>query len=313
MSDAATTFLNALDAEQRARAALPFDDHERLTWNYTPVPRKGLPLKEMTATQRALAFALLSAGLSQRGYMKAMTIISLEEVLHILEQGTGPVRDPDLYFFTIFGEPSENGIWAYRVEGHHVSHHFTLVDGKVIGTPSFFGANPAMIREGPRHGLRTLPHEEDLARALVLSLDPDQRNTAIVDQTAYPDILTKNSRQAALRGEPSGLQSTNMDEAQRHTLEKLLEEYAQNMTEPLAEARRNQIAAAGHDIYFAWSGGTARGEPHYYRVQSARFLVEYDDTQNGANHIHSVWRDFDGDFGRDVLAEHYRSSHSMKK
>lgn len=309
MSDAATAFLNSLEPEQRAKALHDFDDQERMNWFYTPVPRKGLPLKEMTATQRALAFALLSAGLSRRGTIKAMTIISLEEVLHIIEQGTGPVRDPDLYFFTIFGEPSEDGTWGCRVEGHHVSQNFTIVNGKVISTPSFFGANPAQIREGPRKGLRALAYEEDLGRDLVRSLDPGQRGTAIVEQTAYADILTKNSRRAALHGEPSGLPAAKMSAEQKETLRKLLEEYAGNMPQEMAQLREEQIHSAGDDLHFAWAGGIEPGQPHYYRIQSPSFLVEYDNTQNNANHIHSVWRDFDGDFGRDLLQDHYRSSH----
>ena len=249
MSDAAAAFLNSLEPEQRAQALREFDDLERMNWFYTPVRRKGLPLKDMTPTQRALAFALLSAGLSRRGIIKAMTIISLEEVLHVLERGKGPVRDPDLYFFTVFGEPSENGTWGYRVEGHHVSQNFTVVNGQVIGTPSFFGANPARILEGPRKGLRALAHEEDMGRDLVRSLDPDQRSAAIVEETAYADILTRNSRQAALHGQPSGLPSGKMSAEQKETLLKLLEEYAGNMPEDVAHLRAGTDPAPQATIF----------------------------------------------------------------
>ena len=309
ISGVATTFLNSLSPEQRSKAVLPFDDGERMNWHYTPVPRQGLPLKEMTSTQRVLAFSLLSAGLSRRGYIKAMSIISLEEVLHELEQGTGPIRDPDLYFFTIFGEPSVDGIWGYRVEGHHVSQNFTIVNGTRIGAPSFFGANPATIQHGPRKGLRVLRREEQIGRALVCSLEPEQRRTAIVDETAYPDILTRNSRQAALRSEPSGLSSTQMTGRQLDIMHELLNEYADNMKACLASTRKEQISNSRNDLHFAWAGGIQPGEPHYYRIQSPAFLIEYDNTQNNANHIHSVWRDFNGDFGRDVLKDHYQSSH----
>ena len=309
---AATAFLNSLSDGQRAKAVLPFDGEERMNWHYTPVERQGLPLKEMSPAQRVLAFALLNAGLSQSGFIKAMTIISLEEVLHVLEQGTGPIRDPDLYFFTIFGDPAESGTWGYRVEGHHVSHHYTFTNGKLSGAPTFFGANPALIHEGPRSGLRTLPEEEDLARELVRSLDAEQRLVAVVDESAYPDILTKNSRRAALQGQPGGLRSTKMTERQHQLLHQLLEVYAHNVTQPVAQTRRKQIVSSAGELYFAWAGGTASGQPHYYRVQSPAFLVEYDNTQNNANHIHSVWRDFNGDFGRDILDEHYRWSHGVK-
>ena len=312
MSDAAHAFLNSLTPEQRSKAVFEFDDSERMNWFYTPVPRKGLPIKEMTSSQQKLAFALLSAGLSQRGYIKAVTIMSLEEVLRILEHGTGPVRDPDLYFFSVFGEPSENRTWGYRVEGHHVSQSFTVVKGRVIGTPSFFGANPAQVREGPRKGLRVLAREEDLARDLMQSLDANQMNTALVDKTAYKDILTTNSRQAALKGQPSGLPVTTMNAAQKQKLQTLLDEYAHNVPEELAQEREEQIKKAGDHLYFAWAGGVNTGDPHYYRIQAPAFLIEYDDTQDHANHIHSVWRDFDGDFGRDLLKEHYQASHGVK-
>jgi hypothetical protein len=310
MSEAAKAFLDSLAEGPRAKALHSFDDQERMNWFYTPVARKGLALKEMTSTQRTLAFALLSAGLSQRGYIKALTIISLEEILHVLEGGEGPVRDPDLYFFTIFGEPAEAGTWGWRMEGHHVSQNFTIVNGRVVCAPSFFGANPALVREGTRRGLRTLAQEEDLARALIHSMDPGQRQAAVVQKTAYADILTSNSRRAALDGEPSGLKATRMKGYQHEMLGGLLDEYMSNMPQQIADVRHERVVEAGDDIYFAWAGGLEAGEPHYYRIQSSTFLVEYDDTQNDANHIHSVWRDFDGDFGRDLLKEHYQSSHA---
>jgi hypothetical protein len=309
MAETANRFLASLTAEQRAKATFKFEEDERQNWHFVPIERKGLPLREMTAAQKHLATALLSAGLSQQGYLKAETIMSLEDVLKAIEHGTGPERDPEKYFVSIFGEPSATGTWGYRVEGHHLSQNYTVVSGRVVGAPSFFGSNPAEVRDGPRKGLRTLGGEEDLGRAVIKSLDPEQRKTAIVDAQAYKDILTFDSRQAALKGQPSGLQASKMNAKQFDLLMALLEEYAQNMPEQLAQAREEQIKKAGKDIYFAWAGGIEKGDPHYYRVQTASFLIEYDDTQNNANHIHSVWRDFNGDFGVDLLKQHYQSSH----
>ena len=309
MSDAAKAFLNSLDAEQRARATFQLQDEERFNWHYIPKARKGLPLKDMNAAQKHLAHALLSAGLSQRGYIKAITIMSLDEVLRILEQGKGPVRDPEGYFFSVFGEPSETGTWGYRIEGHHISQNFTVANGKVQGAPSFFGANPAEVREGPRKGLRVLGHEEDLGRALIQSLTAEQKKVAIVSKDAPADILTTNSRKAALNGQPSGIQASKLDAHQKELLQNLLDEYCYNMPDQVAQVREEQIKKAGNNIYFAWAGGEQPGQGHYYRVQSPSFLVEYDDTQNNANHIHTVWRDFDGDFGLDLLKEHYQTSH----
>jgi Protein of unknown function (DUF3500) len=309
MTDAAKAFLASLTPQQRAQATFQFQNDERFNWHYIPKERKGLPLREMTAEQKQLAHALLAAGLSQQGYIKAVSIMSLDEVLKILENGKGPQRDPDGYFFTVFGEPSATGSWGYRVEGHHISQNFTIVNGKVQGAPSFFGTNPAEIREGSRKGLRILAREEDLGRQLVKSFTADQKKTAILSQEAPKEILTEASRKAALNGQPSGLGASKMTAAQRAILQNLLDEYCQNMAEQIDQTREDQIKKAGDNIHFAWAGGEEPGQGHYYRIQSPSFLIEFDDTQDNANHIHSVWRDFEGDFGLDLLKEHYQSSH----
>jgi hypothetical protein len=226
-----------------------------------------------------------------------------------MEQGKGPVRDPDNYYFSVFGEPSETGTWGYRIEGHHISQNFTVANGKVQGAPSFFGANPAEVREGPRKGLRVLANEDDFARTFVQSLTADQKKSAIVSKDAPADILTTNSRKAALKGQASGLEASKLNAHQKELLQNLLDEYCNNVPEQLAQAREEQIKKAGGNLWFAWAGGEEPGQPHYYRIQTPAFLIEFDDTQNGANHIHSVWRDFDGDFGLDLLKEHYQTSH----
>lgn len=309
MAGAANAFLASLTPQQRAQATFPFADDERFDWHFIPKPRKGLPLRDMTPEQRKLAQALLAAGLSQQGYIKAVSIMSLEQVLKILEGGKGPMRDPDGYFFTVFGEPSATGTWGYRVEGHHLSQNYTIVNGQVQGAPSFFGTNPAEIIEGPRKGLRVLAREEDLGRQLVKSLNADQKRTAIVSKQAPKDILTEASRKAALNGQPSGIQASQLTAPQRSILQSLLDEYCENMTDQIDQRREEQIKKAGDRVYFAWAGGEEPGQGHYYRIQTASFLVEFDNTQDHANHIHSVWRDFDGDFGQDLLKVHYQSSH----
>jgi hypothetical protein len=311
METAAKNFLNSLTPEQRAQATYKFDDDQRLDWHFIPKPRKGLPLREMTTYQTKLAHALLSAGLSQRGYIKAVSIMSLEDVLKQMEAGkaSAPGRDPEGYFFTVFGEPSTNGVWGYRVEGHHLSQNYTVVAGKVQDSPSFFGTNPAEIKQGPRKGMRVLAAEEDLGRELVSSLEGEQKKVAIVDQTAYKDIFTMASRKAALEGQPSGLPAAKLNQKQFGMLMALLEEYANNVPEQLAQARMEQIKKVGKNMHFAWAGSLERGGPHYYRVQTPIFLIEYDNTQNDANHIHSVWRDYNGDFGLDLLKAHYQTSH----
>lgn len=308
IADTARNLLASLTPEQRARAVFGFGDDERFDWHYVPKERKGLPFREMQPFQTHLAHALLSAGLSPGGYIKAATIMSLEDVLREIENDSGERRNPEKYYFTIFGEPSEKGTWGFRVEGHHVSLNFTLSGGIVVASPSFFGANPAEVKQGPRAGLRALAREEDLGRLLLTGLTPEQKAVAIVSSEAYADILTEASRQAALQGQPSGLQVSKMTAPQRELLESLIEEYARNFPEDIAEVRLDQARTAGDDLFFAWAGAEQCGRPHYYRVQSPAFLIEYDDTQNAANHIHSVWRDFSGDWGRDLLKEHYETS-----
>jgi hypothetical protein len=309
MTECANRFLAALDADQRSKATFPFDTDERMNWHFIPRERKGVPLREMKPYQKHLASALLAAGLSQTGYIKAVTIMSLEDVLKIMENDNGEHRNPEKYYFSVFGTPSDSGTWGYRVEGHHLSQNYTVVNGKVIDAPSFFGSNPAEVLQGPRKGLRTLAGEDDLGIELIHALDERQQKVAIVDPTAYTEILTAASRKAALQGQPSGLSASQMNARQFDALMALVEEYARNVPDELAENRIAQISKAGRSIYFAWSGGINRRDPHYYRVQTSSFLIELDDTQDNANHIHSVWRDVTGDFGQDLLQQHYETSH----
>jgi hypothetical protein len=282
---------------------------ERTHWLYTPNPRNGLALREMNRGQQQLAEALLSAGLSSQGLIKAHTIMSLDQILFIMEKDGVFERDPAKYYFTVFGEPALNGTWGYRIEGHHVSLNYTVVDGKIASSPSFFGANPAEILEGRHKGLRALAREDDLGFKLMDSLTPEQRETAIVDKTAYPDVVTKNSRKAALSGQPNGLPSSKMTVAQKQLLEDLVAEYADDFPPEIANTRMTKFHRLEGDLYFAWSGGTGHGDKHYYRIQTPEFMIEFDKSQDNGNHIHSVWRDFKGDWGEDLLAAHYKSSH----
>lgn len=310
MAAAAQNFLASLSSDQKAQATFPMNSDERLNWHFIPRERKGLPWKQMNSEQRALASAFLSAGLSQRGYMKATTIMSLEAILKELEGGKGPNRDPENYFWSVFGEPSDSATWGWRVEGHHVSLNFTVIKGQAVASsPAFFGANPAEVKTGPRRGLRTLAREEDLARDLLNSLDAKQKAVAVIDQTAPKDILSYNKRKID-PGSPKGIAASKLNKKQNEILQALIAEYAGNMPEDLAGARMEALRKAGMEkIHFAWAGGPDRGQGHYYVVQGPTFLIEYDNTQNNANHIHSVWRDFNGDFGMDLLAMHYQESH----
>lgn len=319
MTETAKAFLASLTPEQAAKAKMPMNAETRYQFHFVPdsnyeqfykTGRKGLTIREMTPSQKHLAEALLASCLSQKGYIKATSIMSLEEVLKILENDSGERRNPDKYYFSIFGDPSEKDAWGLRVEGHHLSLNFAIAHGQVVGAPTFFGTNPAEVREGPRKGMRVLAREEDLGRDLLKSLTAEQKKTAVVDGKAYPDILTTVKRQAALEGQPSGLSATKMNAKQRELLASVLDEYANNVPEDIAQARLDIIKKVGNNMYFAWAGVEERGGPHYYRIQSDAFLIEYDNTQNNANHIHSIWRDMKNDFGEDLLKAHYAQSHS---
>lgn len=310
MAAAANYFLAALTPEQRAKATFELKSDERLNWHFIPKERKGIPLKELTSAQRHLAHALLSSGLSQRGYAKATTIMSLEQVLAELE---GPSRnfprDPELYFVSIFGQPDAKGTWGWRWEGHHLAMNFTVVKGEFIASaPNFLGANPAEVRTGPRKGLRVLAAEEDHARQLVKSLNDDQRKVAVYTNVAPKDIITGADRKARALS-PEGLAASKMTKDQRTLLLTLLKEYVYRVRPDVADKDLAKIEQAGLDkVHFAWAGSLEPGKGDYYRVQGPTFLLEYDNTQNGANHIHAVWRDFNGDFGEDILKKHYEET-----
>jgi hypothetical protein len=305
MASAAKELLRTLTPEQKAKIQFKFDDKERFTWDFRPVPRNGLPVREMQPFQKPLAHALLSAALGQRGYIKAATIMSLEDVLRIQEKDDGERRNPEKYFFSIFGEPSESGTWAFRVDGHHLSVNFTIVNGKVVAAPTFFGANPHEVRAvESRKGLRVLASEEDLGRELVQALTPEQRKIAIITEKAYPDIISDNKNPAMLKDSPLGLPAAKLNPKQKALLDAVVTEYANNMPADLAAERLEQYKKMTGQIHFAWAGGINKGDLHYYRVQSPTFLIEYDNTQNNGNHVHSVWRDFKSDFGLDLLSMH---------
>jgi len=309
MEEAAQQFLTTLTPELAAEAKFALTDEERINWHFIPRERKGLTMKKMRDDQREMAFLLVHSALSHRGYQKALTIMSLERVLHELENNS-PKRDPGNYFVSIFGEPGDK-VWGWRFEGHHLSMNYTIADGKVSGTPTFFGGNPGDIKDGPRKGLRVLGAEEDLGRALAKSLSDEQKKVAIVlDNQAPQDILTSAEKKVDPL-KPDGLARAAMTDAQKEMLSALISEYVTTHRSSLAAADMAKIEAAGLDkVTFAWAGSMDVGQPHYYRVQGPTFLLEYDNIQNGANHPHAVWRDFNGDFGRDLLREHRAEAHS---
>ncbi|MFN4261948.1 MAG: DUF3500 domain-containing protein, partial [Gemmataceae bacterium] len=308
MAAAATAFLNTLTPEQKAKATFGFNDPERTNWHFVPMQdkqrqptRKGLGLYEMTPEQRQAALQVVRAGTSATGYEQATTIMELEAILHELEGGKGNVRSPNWYFFSVFGTPSKTGQWGWRLEGHHLSLNFTIDKGQLVSaTPAFFGANPATVKQGPRQGLRTLPKAEDLARELFRALDDNQKKIAFQEKQ-FPEIEQAKAKPNV--GAPRGLAAAQMNDKQKGLLESLVESYARRLPPDVADQKLQEVREAGFDkVHFAYAGGAEPGQPHTYRVQGPTFVIEFlnvqaDSAGNPANHIHSAWRNLNGDFG----------------
>lgn len=344
MGEAADNFLASLAPYQRRQAQFPFPAQEaRTEWHFTPVARGGLPFAHMDRHQRRKAEKLIATGLSRTGYVTASTIVGLEMTLDFKEGWTWPDtgRDGGLYYVSIFGAPSATEAWGWRFEGHHISLNFTIVKGQIVApTPTFFGSNPAEMPLSAVASLRPLAGVEDLARDLIHALDEEQRAAVILAPVAPSDMVTSNHRQVAegqlhlgeteierwraaaglghehidalrFSHSPQGLAAGGMKEAQQEILRTLIGEYIHRMPDELAEIELARLQQTGiEQVHFAWAGGTERRQGHYYRLQAPNFLVEYDNTQNDANHIHSVWRDPANDFGADILARHYAHDHS---
>jgi len=311
MEQAANEFVDSLTKELKARAVLPMEaEGERSNWHFVPIvgQRKGVDLKDLNSAQEGKLRSLLKAGLSTSGYTKVEDIRALESVLFKLENSDH--RDPELYYISIFGKPSSEEAWGWRFEGHHLSLNYTVVDGRLLSTtPNFWGSNPAKVLSGPSKGQRALKSEEDVARAFLMSLDNKQRKQAIVSDKAPKDIYSSDDPRAYPISN-YGIAASDLSSQQRDGLASLIDVYLSNMPPPVAKDRAEKLVGAGMDrITFTWAGSPKVGEAHYYRIQGPTFLIEYDNIQNNANHIHAVWRDFNGDFGRDILWEHHKNAH----
>ena len=334
MVAAATRFVDSLDKFQKPSTIFKFASADRTNWHYFPEGgftqeygyfRNGLTFDRMDARQRHLAYGLLNTGLSRQGFVKAMDVMTLEDIVRVIEDDKTGHRDAEAFHFTIFGEPSLTANWGWRVEGHHLSLHYTIKNGELVSTsPTFFGANPHEVAQGPHKGMRALAREEDLAVGLLKSFDAAGKKLAIYDDAAPFDIITMADRRAKLDGSPQGMPASKMSDKQYGMLMDLIAAYAYNVPAEIAAARMKAAEDTPRgQLYFAWAGQIGRPEPkphvigqmttgnrevkgNYYRVQAPSFLIEYANTQNQSNHSHSVWRDYDGDFGMDVLSQHYR-------
>ena len=302
MSAAAKDFLAAISPAQKGEATFKFDDAERLNWHFIPRPRKGLPLKNLEGAALKAARTFIHSGLSEAGYDQSLNIMSLEELLYLLEDGERDFRrdrrDPGKYYLSVFGEPADTGLWGWRLEGHHISLNFTIKDGKVVSsTPEFFGANPGTVDAGKGRQIRVLGAEEDIARQVLKLCTPEQQKVCWISKEAPGEVPGPNVAQPVVAA-PVGLPYAQMSEDQKKLIQELLSEYLKNLPADIEQERRAAINAAGIDkLHFAWYGLSELHEPHHYRVQGPTFVIEYNNTQNNANHVHSMWRNLGGDFG----------------
>jgi hypothetical protein len=303
-------FMNSLSQAQKAKIVLDFKAETRDKWHFLPwssFQRQGLPLKELSEEQRALVHKLLQSYLSDTGYTQTKEIIGLENVL-AASSGDPVYRDPERYYVSIYGNPKKEDVWMWTFTGHHVALHFTTVADDVSYTPRFFGSNPGRIMEGERKGFSPLVNEEDMGLQLINMLNSNQKKTAIISDKTYNDVVSLNHA-VADNIEPKGLLISDMAADQKKLVMDIIYEYATTIPADQAMKRMSQIRKEEmDDILFAWAGATVLGKAHYYRIQGTTFMIEFDNSQNNANHIHSVWRDFDGDFGRDLLKEHYQNA-----
>ncbi len=312
--NSAVSFLNSLNDAQRKKALMPIDDSSREHWHYLPTTmfeRGGILLNELNSEQKRLAFAVLKSHLSKTGYDKIQQIIELENVLAELTNNPN-TRDPEKYVLAFYGDPAKDNLWAWSFEGHHISLNFTVSNDKVSIVPRFLGANPATIKTGKRKGERTLAEEEDLGLELVNSLNSEQKKQAIIQDSTFYDIVSGNKSEVS-PFKSFGIKMKDLVKSQQQTLQQLIDVYLLVMPKELAEKRLENLKKEDFDeIQFGWAGATEKGKPHYYRIQGRTFLIEFDNTQNNANHIHTVWRDFKGDFGKDLIKEHYQKSDHHK-
>jgi hypothetical protein len=307
LAAAATALLAALTGEQRELAALPFGDDAARRWlEYRPEPRPGACIAGLSGPGRKAAHVLLATALSEHAFAQAMTIIGLEEVLDRREGGRNGRHSGD-YWVAVFGDPADGQPWSWRFEGHHVSVTMTIAGDEVSPAPVFLGANPARVSYAGRPVSRPLAPEEDLARGLLDVLGPGGREQAVVSASAPRDIRTARSPRLGGAIEPAGIGSGALGPGAAALLRQLAAVYLDRLPASLARREARRIDAA--ELYFAWEGPVTPGGPHYYRVQGDDLLIEYDNTQDGANHAHTVLRRPRSDFGDDVLAGHYRLAH----
>lgn len=318
MVTAAKGFINSLTKEQQAKAIYPFDIDERYNFHFFPIEdRKGISFNELSEQQQKAAFDLLKTCLSESSMKKVKQIMQMEVLLKAIEKRKPEdhFRDPGKYNVTIFGIPGDSTIWGWRFEGHHVCYNFSANKKELVGgTPGFFGANPGIVLDGPSKGLEVLKDETNEGFELLHALTGTQLKSALIDSVAPKEIITFTNRKAMIE-HPAGISYTEMTVKQQQQFLQLIRLYVNRYTKIFADDMLKEIQQAGLDnIKFAWAGSQQKvfGNPYYYRIQGPTIIIEYDNTQNNANHVHTIVRDLKNDFGGDLLLQHYKESHQSK-
>lgn len=312
--NATVSFLNNLSAEQKKEAVFPLESEERTNWFYTPVPRKGLDYRKLNKEQKKLAMEILSASLSENGSSTAKSIMQLEGVLHVLENrpAGSDHRDPEKYYFSIFGEPSSDKPWAWRIEGHHLSLNYSSANGKISSaTPLFFGTNPARVPANMplQEGTEVLQKETQMGFDFLFSLTSEQKATARTSEKAPYDMVSSNNKMAEVN-QSEGLSYEQMNSDQKEAFINILKYYIRRTPYGFATELLQKVEDVGFEqLRFVWMGAEKWGAGHYYRIAHPVILVEYDCTQNNANHVHTVVRDLTNDWGEDLIQRHIREDH----
>ena len=300
--------LKSLNENQKEDVFFALNDPAKTRWHYLPhssFPREGLPLSDMTPEQEEKIYTLLKAYLSESGYEQMQQIIDLENYLAAVENNPF-TRDPTKYYFAVYGTPHKDSLWAWSFEGHHISLNFTITPDEIAFAPAFWGSNPGVVPIGPHKGKIVLKSDHNNGLNLVNSLSPKQLTQTLVSSKTYGDILTLNHANVIFF-KNNGISYSELNRTQQKLMKKIIYNQLERMEKPVAHRSQKLLDAEDwNDISFSWAGKIKKLTSYYYRIQGKNFLIEYDNSQNNGNHIHVVWREFDGDFGKDLIREHYQ-------
>jgi Protein of unknown function (DUF3500) len=300
---AANAVLKTLNPTQKAVANLSFQDTSRLKWSNLPteqVYRQGIQFKDLADSQRMAIHSLLRLVLSQQGYQKFMFIMQYDEGIHErLTKSNSPIAHRygnQNYWFTVFGTPDKDKIWAWKFEGHHISLNFTYSPKGVTCTPMFVGINPALTTSGPYAGFNIMFEENDFGNQLFNSLTDDLKRKAITNPLPQTvDVMTQKGTEAHLK-DKKGVSFKEMTVKQQILVENIIKAWVENLTPSLAQEKLKKILANKNNILFTWQGSNNVNELHYYSIKTDNFIIEYTNRDQGIYHYHTLWRDLTEDF-----------------